>query len=1245
MKSRLSNREHNRRNRRYNFNGSTSAFLRFQIEQWCTKVVKHPSINIILPLLISFIFSYPLLSAIHDPGQALSTLKDNDYVSKVGLFNEDIHSTLLNEADVQLSMLQIWVKPLKDSTNFLTKRTLMESLAFQTRLLKNVSSQAMISSPFQLWDHSLTNLQSDPSPLNTINENLLKVPRYSFFGLWKINGFVSSAAGFAISLLVNKEEYSNLRDLLHNNVEQLNEISNVTNFHILPSIKSESQVMNEILEFSMVKFGRVEKYLLILSSLLFMTYFVISMRLLKKSVKSVVGISVAIIAQTIFAISSSTTVTNFWFKNSNENLPLHVLYLPVIAFLVNEQLRLLRDISSVIISEESILNSLDYSKNADSIANEKDFEEYDKKSETSFISNLFTSHYKSTKAMIILSLIIILLVPFSRKATCFLLSCLWFGHFLECSYFTAVLSLDYRRLDGSGLNNCPDDNVFLDEDMSLISNRISGYKKFFTCNKLSSTSYSMLFALAYLIFFNERFSFARSSTSVLYKVFTGGLNSILNIQKPIPNFVFDQSLIANKVFQGDDVKKTGSKFFLYLTINNPIYVIKSTSNNLTPQVPEEQLRCLFDDSAFTSSYRIDLYYAFEFVLLAVLAISCTLLFLQKLMLKLDRISGNAFNNANWPDIKEKQKSKDRKDAKDGLSDSMNSSHDNSNTIDQFNLKELYRCGHTLDIIHIADSKSPFIVSVGLDYKVFVWSPLMKPIPNPTSIPLHRKFWPLCKVVLSNDGYHIAFFSKNGNVTTWSRKYMKFIWELQMKETSEQKNAIPLEAFFRTITSSSFTRKKLQSSGSRHDIRSGPGNGNSSDFFAMAAVGHIDASYENAMRTPSHPDDAEELTFVTAAGLVYSIHADGKIHVDTLTPSEHRLKSCKKLSSPRVNDRLVICDEIGDLYVSTIVNNKWRTRKLAVDYRNTITPPLKSCRIKANDMVAPHQKVAEVCLETDFTIELVSFVGMLLRVVGTKADLIDAQTGTVIRTFPIGRFKANSLRVFHDDPTHCRFCGSASVASFSIAYTDNDCSRITLQTFKLESRTKTSICLRVERDPREIRCLGMESAVETVHYCYNVENWCVTDNNMLMGIRRVPQSIMTKVGSSSVSRNDTEDEYTSLQKRKSKATEPRTENSSFRIHNIWEGWTMSANGTVILHKIPVGVNGLIVNRLGPLVRFGAKAMIVGFANIMDLFYIGHEDSIFTTEKDDSNREESSLKFVNKRRDRFSSKKIPLNYSTI
>lgn len=192
-------------------------------------------------------------------------------------------------------------------------------------------------------------------------------------------------------------------------------------------------------------------------------------------------------------------------------------------------------------------------------------------------------------------------------------------------------------------------------------------------------------------------------------------------------------------------------------------------------------------------------------------------------------------------------------------------------------------------------------------------------------------------------------------------------------------------------------------------------------------------------------------------------------------------------------------------------------------------------------------------------------------------------------------------------------------------------------------------MRVERDPREIRCLGMESTFETIHYFYDAEDWCVTDNNMLIGIRRVPQDIPAKVGTTSISRIVTEDDESGvLMKRKplKSAGEQKTvRNSEFCIHNIWEGWTMSAAGKISLHKIPMGVNGLIVNRLGPVARYGAKAMIVGFANIMNLFYIGHEELIFNPEKEDANQEELSLRFVNKRRDRLSSKKSPLNYSSL
>lgn len=1217
--------------RRYKEGISIFSFGKF--EAWCTWVVKHPQMSIILPLMITIFFSYPFLSILEDPRNAFVNSLNNNYVSKMEII--DSSESSLFESSLDLSLLQIWVKPLEE-TNVLKKKTLLESLAFQTRLLKDIPGLAIIDSPFKIWDHSLENLKNDPSPLSTINSNVLMIPHYSFFGTWKINGVISSATGIVISLLVNKEDYSNLNVSLNKNINQLNEISNITNFHILPVTDSTKFTeIDEILRCSLISSTCWDNGIFIILVLLFTAYCILFMLKLKNSVKSVIGISTAMASHLLLAIISSSTITNIFFKDSDDNLPYHFLYLPVLMVLVNEQLRAIRDVSGCFLNSNSAL------KNTDTEGLKNVSDAYDHSHDQNFISSLAMSHYRATKCVISLSLLILFVVPFSRRATCFLITAIWIGHFLQCGFFSAVLSLDFRRFDNDNVLTAKvsKSEIFLDKEVIHNLEDKKYFKNWYSYNNLCSIGYSIAFCILYLIFFNSRFHMARTSTSLFYKVFSLNAFSILPLKRPVPKAVFDHRLISDLIFDPASKEYFQSTVQLILSVSTPIFVLQWGKGRQNHEVKNSQLVSLFDSSSFTSSYKIDFYYAFEFILFVSLAISCTLLLLQRLMVKLDSISGLKTPHSQQRMLVEEIK--EEKEGKDGLNSTKDESLDTKEVTDQFHTKELYKQGHTLDITNITDSKSPFVVSMGLDYKVYVWSPLVKPIPPPTPIPLHRKFWPLSKVIISNDGYYIAFFSKHGNITTWSRRHMSFIWELQLKQNSAKNNAVPLEAFFRRITVPSFKRKTSLAAASKQAFKNSHMSINTLDFISMTSLGGIDTSYEHAKRKSNDEEDNEELVFLTAAGLIYSIDSKAKICVDNLQSSPHPLISCKKLSSPRVNDRLIICDQAGDLFVSTVVNNKWRTRKLVINYKNVITPPEKFCKIRSNPPIAA---AGSITLETDNIIELVPFVGMLVRVTGTVAELIDAQTGTLIRTFSLGHFKVNSLQVFHDTPTHCRFCGSASVASFSIAYTEAECSRVVLHTFQLESRTKTSICLRVERDPREIRCLGMESAVETIHYFYNAENWCVTDNNMLVGIRKVPENIVDRIGSSSMSTNSS-DESMSLLNRRNRVTDPcPVDSNSFKIHNIWEGFTMTASGTVMLHKIPVGVNGLIVNKIGPLVRFGSKAMIVAFANIMNMFYVGHEDMLFTTENDGANHEESSLKFVNKRRDRFSHRKVPINYET-
>ncbi|CAR30864.1 ZYRO0E04224p [Zygosaccharomyces rouxii] len=1243
----------NETGRRGYYGNKSSAFLSLRkFKTFCSTVIRHPKINIVLPLLIAVILSSKLFSIAISARQIWRELNGNQYISKVEILDD--HNAGRIRENSHLVLLQVWMRCVGENfDNILGKRTLLESLALQNKLLNNVSTAMMVKSPFQLWNHSLKNLRSDPAPLQTINSNLLSLPQYSFFGTWKINGLVSSAAGITISILVNSTDSQKLLDSLNYNVVHLNGMSNITNFHIFPPLNVNS-AENESLRLYMIKLGSHYKTIFSLLHLAVFVYFVFSMKRLKKTVKSVVGIILAMVAQLLFTIGSAITLTNFFYKSSNDNIPFRALSCAVIFFTMNEQIRLLDDTSGSTFESKALEDS-------EGFALTQAYDPGDVTADRSFPSCAALSQIKSTKSAFLLSIVITFLIPFSRKATFFLLLSLWFGHFLGCTFFTAVLSLDHRRLEENDLISI-DSNVLLDEEISSVSNYASLEQQLFRYLKSSCRNrYSVILTVLYLVIFNINFTVARSSSSLIFKVFRGGINKVFKFGRPIPNVIFDQKFIADAAFNliKNDENQGTSSLLANLTVKDPFLVLKY-QEELNLNELGSQLSSIFDASAFTASYKLDFYYVFEFLLSVVLLLSCTLLVLQKLMEKLDHI--NSFQFTNGDSLENSMTHAEAKRSKAGKNNYLQNlphiSEDTGSKLqspNHFHAKELYRGGHSLDIVGISTSKCPFVVSVGLDYRVLVWSPLLKPIPNPTSIPLSRKFWPLSKVVLSNDGYYIAFFGKNGSITCWSRRQMKFVWELQLKRDRQTKDpsiiAPPLEAFFRKITAPAFRRRRLPPAAAlRPDVNSRRSSVNSIDYAARLAEGGLDVAYEKVVFSQANPDEKDELVFVTPSGYLYSIQTDGELHVEKLTSSKHSLKSCKLLSSPRVSDRLVACDDVGDLYVSTVVNNKWRPRTLTVNYNRMLEPSTHFSKMEEDRSATPSVDEAQIMSKTDYTIELVSFVGLILRVIGKEAELIDAMTGCVIRTFAIGLLKPNSLRVFHDNPTHCRFCGSASVASFSIAYTSFDNERVALHTFKLESKTKNSICLRVERDPREIRCLGMESAFETVHYFYDAEDWCVTNNNMLIGIRRVPQNIKVKTGTTSVdTRTGTADnESSGLIRRKYDKSERESkvnDSSDFRIHNIWEGWTMTASGKISLQKIPIGVNGLLVNRLGPLTRYGAKAVIVGFSNIMNMFYVGHEELIFNPEKEDANKEELSLRFVNKRRDRLSNKKLPLNYSSL
>ncbi|QLL32133.1 hypothetical protein HG536_0C03010 [Torulaspora globosa] len=1213
--------------RRKNYKAKFGLVLRDRLCAWIAKVVRRPQINIVLPLLILSSFSYHTLSNL------TITWPTSGYLSRVEAWDgESVGVEGLQTRN--LTMIPILVRSIDENHNILEKRSLLEYMAFQNKLIDGFPQDVALNSFFRIWDHSLDILYQDKVPLQTINAKHILIPPYSLLETWKVNGLISSAAGCLISLFTDGSDLPEVQRLLQENIARLNSISNVTTFHILEPRQANSTSKFEALQRFRVFVIRIGKNWNIALSLVYLSlclHFFLSMKMLRNSVRSVIGMSVAMIAQLTLVIASSITVTELLFKGSDDIIPTRLLCWPIILFSMNSFLRAIRSLS-----EDSTKESLSgqHSVEAKSTGTSSTVLG-SSEIERGFIFRLSASQFKWLKLLVLFSVAMAVMIPFGGKATHFILFSLWLNELLNCSFFIAIISLDWRgRGDNILAEKSSHDDLLLDADVAPKFNHF-GYEQVFQI--MTSSEITIIIVASYLLLCNMRFSLAQSSSSLFRKLLSHAWSQYTSLRSPQPKVGLDLHFIAERAFSPDN-SNVNKLQVVDLSIWSPVSVVQSESSRVLAEL-------LNDKSDLMSSdffYKVDFSYALQFAALIVLVLCCTLLGLQKLVASSETSKAGLFIDSRIEHVSDFLAAKKTDDAgiKSGPTKEVNLAN-----LDQFHMKELYRNGHGLDIMRITTSKAPFIVSVGLDHKVFVWSPLVNPVPAPTKIPLERKFWPLSKVLLSNDGNLVAFFGKNGNISTWSRRDMKFIWEVKLKDLADSNvlKANLLEALFRKITVPAFKKKRLQNSTKQSEISVGKVKSVSSEYVPVVAGG-LDTTYENPNKKTNEGDEMSELVFVTSMGLIYSIREDGVLAVERLTPSKHRLTSCKVLSSPRVNDRLVICDEAGDIYIATVVNNKWRPNKLKVNYDRILKPRSVTCELTNHS--TSNNNVTGIMRETDNTIELVQFVGLLVRVLGKTADLIDAQTGTVIKRFKIDHFKPNTLRVFHDNPTHCKFCGSASVASFSIAYTDAVSDRVTMHTYKLESRTKTSICLRVERDLREIRCLGMESAVETVHYLYDIEDWCVTDSNMLIGIRKVPQMLeSSKAGSSSMTRSLVHDGVALQQRKNSKQEFSDIHSGSHLIHNIWEGWTMSAGGKILFHKIPVGVTGLVTDRLGPLSKFGVKAVVVGFGNIMDMLYVGSEDLIFSTETSDSNKEETSLRFVNNRRDRFSHKRMPLNYGNL
>ncbi|KAG0639799.1 sterol-sensing domain of SREBP cleavage-activation-domain-containing protein [Tuber brumale] len=288
-------------------------------------------------------------------------------------------------------------------------------------------------------------------------------------------------------------------------------------------------------------------------------------------------------------------------------------------------------------------------------------------------------------------------------------------------------------------------------------------------------------------------------------------------------------------------------------------------------------------------------------------------------------------------------------------------------------------------------------------------------------------------------------------------------------------------------------------------------------------------------------------------------------------------------TPRLPLRVVTACQRGRIFVTSKSAGEWNSRQLS---------PLEQPAIPS--MLDP----SENC-----TILPLSSLGMIVTSKSCKVDLVDLLSGSVIRTFQTGQFKPKSLRVFHANRRTCLYCGCPAVLSFSIAYSERESGMFIMHTWFSSSGRMRDICLRAERDRRERKCSGFESAVESTHWLENVETWEPTNLNLVAGIRR--RETIQEEPSSDDSELLSPHQASSLRRRKKMGKKHSTEDD-----DEWEAWTMHADGVVTSYPLSdcaaeESDESLLVSRAGPVCRVGQRSVAVGFGNTVKLLAVGNE----------------------------------------
>ncbi|KAK9478535.1 sterol-sensing domain of SREBP cleavage-activation-domain-containing protein [Lipomyces japonicus] len=522
--------------------------------------------------------------------------------------------------------------------------------------------------------------------------------------------------------------------------------------------------------------------------------------------------------------------------------------------------------------------------------------------------------------------------------------------------------------------------------------------------------------------------------------------------------------------------------------------------------------------------------------------------------------------------------------------------------------------HVLDIVKLATSANGMIASVGLDHKVFLWQANSRRYQKPIRVPLPADAWPVTNVTLDSDGKFLAVCARNGTVHCWSIATSRFVWSVDLAGLHK---AAPATTLFLT--------EKV------------PG-----------MVTRVN------------------LIVVGRNGILYQIGTETADVVTEHKISDVPIVSTEKLFTPRLPKRIVSATKDGRIMITMLVRSTWVTH--ALDLRLSLIASIEQA---ATESPEPPSSPDGFASPEFYTIIALPQVGMILRARSLTLELIDVQTGTIVKVFSIAQYRRGSLRAFHDHTQHCPFCGCSTIQTLCVLYCERETDMLIMHSFSNSNRARQNICLRVERDPREKRCVGFEGVVDKQHWLEDVSGWEVTDINVVMGIRR------KSVIGIDVADGLVDERISGLRHRVHGSGGMRDTvggGAYGKVEDQWEGWIMSMNGTVGTYELrpeeqhrriktgsykvrsrrryddprleDIGMDDesslrkhrhrhhtneqdLLVAHIGPVCKIGHRSTVIGFGNVVKILYFGSEEIISTVDVE-TDDDDIGLAYVSRRR---------------